>query len=159
MSCVEETSYGVFVKKVIEGNTRCCSQMYSWRSGVRVPAVYEVSVSSRWSRPALGPTQNPIQSVLVALVWSKLAVVWDWHSDPSSCEVKNVWNCTSDFPIYLNGAYRNNFVFLSFFCFPLANCYVASLKSILQLPFNIFLLHISLSACYWGSWRKIEKLL
>ena len=144
MSCVEETSYGVFVRKVIEGNTRCCSQMYSWRSGVRVPAVARVSFSSRWSIPDLGLTQNPIQSVLAALVWSKLAVVWGWLSDPSSCELKNVWNCSSSFHIYFNGGYRNDFiVLLSFCCFPLAKCYVSSFKSILQLPFIIFLHHLS----------------
>lgn len=110
MSCVEETSYGVFVRKVIEGNTRCCSQMYSWQSGVRVPTVVKVLVSSRRSRPALRPTQTPIESVMTAHVWSKLAVVWGWHSDPSSCELKNVWNFTSASPIYLNGVYRNNFI-------------------------------------------------
>lgn len=56
-----------------------------------------------------------------------------------------MWNCTSASPVYLTGVYRNNFiVFLSFCCSPLATCYVATFKSILQLPSNIFLHHSSL---------------
>jgi hypothetical protein len=53
------------------------------------------------SRPALGPTQPPIQWVAKVL---SLEVKWLGHeadnSPPSSAEVKNVWNYTSAPPIY-----------------------------------------------------------
>jgi hypothetical protein len=56
------------------------------------------------SRMALGPTQPPIQWILLAL---SLMVKWlgheTDHSPPSSAEVKNVWSYTSIPPIHIHG--------------------------------------------------------
>jgi hypothetical protein len=56
------------------------------------------------SRPALGPTQPPIQWVPGAL---SLGVTWQGreadHSPQSSAEVKNAWGYNSTPPICLHG--------------------------------------------------------
>jgi hypothetical protein len=56
------------------------------------------------SRPALAPTQPPIQWVPGAL---SLGIKWSGreadHSPPSNAEVKNAWSYTSTPPIHLNG--------------------------------------------------------
>jgi hypothetical protein len=58
--------------------------------------VLGIFLSTTASRPALGPTQPPIQWVPEAL---SLEVKWPEreadHSSPSSIEVKNAWNSTS----------------------------------------------------------------
>jgi hypothetical protein len=69
-------------------------------------------------RPALGPTQPPIQWLPEAVF---LKVKWPGreadHSPLSSAEVKNAWSYTSTPPIRLYGVvlslkkYRNNFAF------------------------------------------------
>jgi hypothetical protein len=51
------------------------------------------------SRPALGPTQPPIQWVPGSLSLRREAD----HSPPSSAEVKTAWNYTSTPPIRLQG--------------------------------------------------------
>jgi hypothetical protein len=57
------------------------------------------------SRPALGPTQPPIQWVPGALSHG-LKRPWREadHSRPSSAEVKNAWSYTTTLPIHLYGA-------------------------------------------------------
>jgi hypothetical protein len=55
-------------------------------------------------RPALGPTQPPIQRVPGALpVGIKRPGREAYHSPPSSAEVKNAWSYTSILPIRLHG--------------------------------------------------------
>jgi hypothetical protein len=56
------------------------------------------------SRPALGPTQPPIQLIpaAVSLGVKRLGREAD-HSPPSSTEVKNAWSYTSTLPIRLHG--------------------------------------------------------
>jgi hypothetical protein len=56
------------------------------------------------SRPALGPTQPPIQWVLGSLsLRVKRPGREANHSPPSSAEVKNAWSYTSTSPISLHG--------------------------------------------------------
>jgi hypothetical protein len=56
------------------------------------------------SRPAVGPTQPPIQWVPGALsLGVKRPVREADHSPPSSAEVKNAWSYTSTPPIRLHG--------------------------------------------------------
>jgi hypothetical protein len=56
------------------------------------------------SRPALGPTQPPIQWVPGAL---SLGIKWPGreadHSPQSNAEVKNAWSYTSAPPVHLHG--------------------------------------------------------
>jgi hypothetical protein len=56
------------------------------------------------SRPALRPTQPPIQWIPEAL---SLAVKWlgheSDHSTPSSAEVMHKWSCISTHPIHFHG--------------------------------------------------------
>jgi hypothetical protein len=60
------------------------------------------------SRPALGPTQPPIQWVLRALsLWVKWPGREADHSSPSNAEVKNAWRYTSTPPIRLHGVVRS----------------------------------------------------
>jgi len=60
------------------------------------------------SRPALGPTQPPIE-------WGTAAGAETDHSRPSSAELKNAWNYTFTSPIRLDGVvltlinHRENF--------------------------------------------------
>jgi hypothetical protein len=67
------------------------------------------------SKPALGPTQPPIQWTPGAL---SMGIKWPGSeaddTPPSSAEVKNAWNYTSIAPIRLHGVvlslkYMNNF--------------------------------------------------
>jgi hypothetical protein len=64
----------------------------------------EIFLSATASRPAQGPTQPPIQWVLIAI---SLGVKWPDreadHSPPSSAEVKNAWSYTSTPPVSLHG--------------------------------------------------------
>jgi hypothetical protein len=56
------------------------------------------------SRPALGPTQPPIQWVSGALYLGvKLSGREADHSTPSNAKVKNAWSYTSISPIRLHG--------------------------------------------------------
>jgi hypothetical protein len=69
------------------------------------------------SRPALGPTQPPIQWVQGALsLGVKRPVREADHSPPSSAEVKNAWSYTSTPPIRFHGEvifkHRDNFYIL-----------------------------------------------
>jgi hypothetical protein len=79
------------------------------------------------------------------------------HSPPSSEEVMNWWSCTSTLTICFCGAYRENFVFLSFFLVFLSFflclfgpflCF--SHNSSLYLPFYLFFVfpHLSLNCCF-----------
>jgi hypothetical protein len=61
------------------------------------------------SRPALGPTQPPIQWVLGALPLEvKRSGCEADHSPPSSAEVKNAWSCTSTLSIRLSCVILDN---------------------------------------------------
>jgi hypothetical protein len=67
--------------------------------------------------------------------------------EPSRPLFRRYWRILSEVNWPFNGVYRNNFycfLVVLFFFFPLANCYVATFKSILQQHFNIFLHHVSL---------------
>jgi hypothetical protein len=83
---------------------RCVSAFFCVSSGVRVPVGTRTFLLTTASRPALGPTEPPIQWVPWAL---SLGVKWPEreadHSLPSSVEVKNAWSYTSIQPIRLHG--------------------------------------------------------
>jgi hypothetical protein len=65
-------------------------------SGVRVPEGLGIFILTTASRPALGPTQLPIQWVPGALpLGIKLLGRQTDHSPPSSAEVKNSWSYIS----------------------------------------------------------------
>jgi hypothetical protein len=59
---------------------------------------------TRASRPALGPSQHPIQWEPGALsLGVKLPGCETDHSPPASAEVKNAWNCAYTPPMHLRG--------------------------------------------------------
>jgi hypothetical protein len=99
------------------------------------------------TRPALGPTQPPIQWVAGSLPGVKWPGRDVYHSPPSTVEVKQY---TYTLPVYLHGVDRNKFTFFLFggggqkSCDP--NCYTASLclDSVNQfvLVFRIFRLFL-----------------
>jgi hypothetical protein len=87
-----------------------------WTTGVRFSAgaLNKISFSTTTSRPALGPTQPPVQWVLVVRQSEHEAD----HLPASSAEVKNVWNYTSITPrpaimVWCLIKYRDNFTYVS----------------------------------------------
>jgi hypothetical protein len=71
------------------------------------------------SRPALGPTQSPIQRVPGPLSLSVRHPGHEaHHSRPSSAEVKNAWSCTSTSSVRLHGVVlilkKHKFSFFSY---------------------------------------------
>jgi hypothetical protein len=85
------------------------AQWYSARlrtllSGARVPSEVGNFLFSTVSRPALGPTQPPIQCVPgdLSLGVKRPRRETD-HSPPSSAKVKSVWSYTSTPPLHLQG--------------------------------------------------------
>jgi hypothetical protein len=64
---------------------------------------------SEMSRPALGPTQPPVQWVPGFLPCGKLARAWFDHSPPSTAWIKNEWSYAFTSPICLHGLERWNF--------------------------------------------------
>jgi hypothetical protein len=74
------------------------------RSGFESQQGLKIFLFATSSRPALGPTQPPIQGVPGALSMGvrRLGREAD-HSSPSSAEVKNAWSCISTPPVRLHG--------------------------------------------------------
>jgi len=69
------------------------------------------------SRPALGPTESPIQWV----PGGKASGAWSWPPTSISAEIKNAWSYTSTLPIRLHGVTvkHGNFTFTFTFTFTL----------------------------------------
>jgi hypothetical protein len=71
---------------------------------VRFPAELVIFLFTTASRPALGPTQPPIQLAQGAL---SLGVKRPWreaeHTPPSSADFKNTWSYTATPPVRLHG--------------------------------------------------------
>jgi hypothetical protein len=85
-----------------------------WTTGVRFPAGAGTFFFATVSRPAVRPTQPPIQSVPGALSLRVKAPDCEAdHSAPSSAEVKNTWNYTSTPPYVVMACclvkHRDNF--------------------------------------------------
>jgi len=75
--------------------------------------------SPKMPRPALGPTQPPIQWVrgsLLELKWLRNEVA---HLPPSSTEVKNAWSCTFTPHVCFHGVDRYIFIVYPYQIFPL----------------------------------------
>jgi hypothetical protein len=82
----------------------CSPRLLAGWSGVRVPTEAENFLFTTLSRPALGPTQPPIQWEQGALfLWVKRPCSENDNSPPFRAEVKNAWSCTSTPPIRLRG--------------------------------------------------------
>jgi hypothetical protein len=85
-------------------------QATGWTIRVSNPRGTGILLSSKTSRPALGPTQPPVGWVLGAVF---TGVKWPGsetdHSPPSSAEVTNVWSYNSILLICLQGMYRDSF--------------------------------------------------
>jgi hypothetical protein len=83
-----------------------------WKTGVQFPAGQggELGIFLFYtvSRPALGPTQPPIQWVPGSpSLWAKRPGREANHSPQSSAKVKNGWNNISTHPIRLHGVVLN----------------------------------------------------
>jgi hypothetical protein len=75
-----------------------CYGLHGLGAGVRVPVVKNFQFST-WSRPALGPTQPPIQCVPEAFFpWVKRQGREADHSPLTSVDIKKTWICTSTPP-------------------------------------------------------------
>jgi hypothetical protein len=71
-----------------------------WTIGVRVRQELGIFLFATVSRPTLGPTQTPIQSVLGTLTLGiKRPGREADHSPRSGTEVKDAWNYTSTPPL------------------------------------------------------------
>jgi hypothetical protein len=89
-----------------------------WLKGKEMPVIYsggatefesrckcEIFSSPNMSRPDLGPTQPPLQSIPGFSPWDKAAGACSLPSTPASAEVKNEWSYTSTSNICLHGMY------------------------------------------------------
>jgi len=93
-----------------------------WIILVLLPGSGKIFPFSKMSRPALGPTQPPIQWVpripSVGGGGGKAVGAWGDHSLSSSAEVKNWWSYTSTHLVCLCGMCSNNFAFTLLFVNP-----------------------------------------
>jgi hypothetical protein len=72
----------------------------------------EIVLISKMSKQALRPTQLRIQWILEVLSPGvKWPVGKDYHSPPSSAEIKNQWGHISPPLMFPRGVNRNNFIF------------------------------------------------
>jgi hypothetical protein len=85
------------------------TRLWAGRSGVPNPAARHFFLKT--SRPTLGPTQLPVQSVVGPFSGGKVAGVGVDHSLPSRAEFQNEWSPTSTYSTCLYGVYRDDLIF------------------------------------------------
>ena len=92
--------------------------LYSQRMhyGLDGPGFYsryglQIFLFSKTPRPALGPSQPPIQRVPGLFFGGTASWAWSNHSSTNSTKVKNEWTCTCMPPISLHSVVRENFYF------------------------------------------------
>jgi hypothetical protein len=113
----------IYVPELYIYNGRCdtvvgvVAVLWAGWSGVQFPVeAGEVFLLSKMSRPALGPTQLPVQWVtrVFILLEGGGGVKWPGHvaerSPPSRAEDKSEWSFTSPPPVCLFGMHRYNVI-------------------------------------------------